>query len=245
MKARLLLSLGLLGSVVAFSFVAIADDADAKKKEFKASCPLSGKAALEDKFVKVHGKKVYFCCNNCPKTFQAKAKDHTLGDEIRAKVSHQFLQTGQLVQVACPFTGKPVNADTVVGFKGAKVGFCCNNCKGKFAKASDDQKLILAFAKKAVHTGFTAQTKCPVSGKPIVADKFVEHDGKKIYLCCPGCESKTKADAHKILVNIVAASLSFRTGSCCDKAQDNGKVCGHGCCAEAIEAGKVCKKCNG
>lgn len=32
-----------------------------------------------------------------------------------------------------------------------------------------------------------AGIKCPVSGKPVVADKTADYKGGKVYFCCPGC----------------------------------------------------------
>ena len=43
-----------------------------EKAAFKATCPVSGKPALEDKTAEYKGAKVYFCCENCPTAF---AKD--------------------------------------------------------------------------------------------------------------------------------------------------------------------------
>jgi YHS domain-containing protein len=34
-------------------------------------CPVSGKPIDVTKFVEFEGKRVAFCCDNCPKTFQA------------------------------------------------------------------------------------------------------------------------------------------------------------------------------
>ncbi|MBI5684624.1 MAG: hypothetical protein HZC54_06060 [Verrucomicrobia bacterium] len=36
----------------------------------------------------------------------------------------------------------------------------------------------------------------------------------------------------------------YTEGSCCDKAQKEGKKCDHPCCVGAEKDGKVCKKCN-
>jgi outer membrane murein-binding lipoprotein Lpp len=40
----------------------------------------------------------------------------------------------------CPFSGKDVNAATAEDYKGQKVAFCCNGCKGKFDAMSDKEK---------------------------------------------------------------------------------------------------------
>ncbi|HEX5472918.1 MAG TPA: YHS domain-containing protein [Lacipirellulaceae bacterium] len=177
-------------------------------KEFKATCPVSGKAASEDHVVKLkNGDKVYFCCDNCPKAFKAHPKKYT------AQVNRQLLETGQVVQVACPFTGKPVNKDTLVDVGEAKAGFCCKNCAAKYAKADDAQKLKLMFSPAAFKKGFTHQTKCPVSGKPIDPEHFVEYKGKKVYFCCPHCPEAFKANPEKYLSKLPQFAKNGRAAS--------------------------------
>lgn len=157
--------------------------------EFKASCPVSGGPAKESNFVEFEGAKVYFCCKGCPKKFQANTK------KFAAKAHYQMLQTGQAVQVACPMSGKKLNPEMTADLVGQKVGFCCAGCKKKFAAAEDKVACVLspaAFAK-----GFTTQTTCPVGGKPIKANIFTEHNGKKVYFCCKGCIAKFKANPEK------------------------------------------------
>ncbi len=85
------------------------------------------------------GGKVYFCCGNCKGKFASNSKPF----EAAAKM--QLLQTGQIEQVACPFTGGPLNEATAVSFNGASIKFCCNNCKGKFEAATPEKKLEMAF----------------------------------------------------------------------------------------------------
>ena len=41
-----------------------------------------------------------------------------------------------------------------------------------------------------------------VSGKPINPTAFVEYEGKKVYLCCPGCPDAFKADPKKFLAKL-------------------------------------------
>lgn len=185
MKVRVL-----FGGVIAAAFV-VAGMAGAaeSKKDFKATCVVSGKPAKEANFVEHDGKKVYFCCKNCLKKFKnAPAK-------FKAEKNLQLLQTGQMIQVGCPFSGKPVDEKTLVKFQGTEFGFCCNKCKAKFEKADDAKKLEMVFAK--IDKSFTLQTKCPISGKPIDIETSIVHDGKTVYFCCPGCDKKYKANPAK------------------------------------------------
>jgi YHS domain-containing protein len=170
---------------------------EAAKKEFKATCPVSGKPAGEDHMVVAkNGDKVYFCCDNCPKAYKANPK------KFDTKVNAQLLETGQVVQVACPLTGKPMSKDHTGEAGTAKVAFCCEKCEAKYAKASDEEKVKLAFAKASFDKGFTRQTKCPVSGKAIDPEHFVEFKGKKVYFCCPNCPAAFEKDPEKFMAKL-------------------------------------------
>ena len=136
MKTRFALAALLLAAVAVVSLRAADADKDALKD---VKCPVSAKAINKDATVEFNGGKVYFCCENCPKAFKA---DNA---KFAAKANHQLVQTGQLVQIACPITGKDVNKDAYSEIEGVKVSYCCNNCKGKVEKADKDEKLKLAF----------------------------------------------------------------------------------------------------
>lgn len=153
-------------------------------------CPVSGEAASKDHSVEFRGKKVYICCDNCVAPLE---KDPA---KYAAAVFHQLFHTKQIVQVACPMSGRPVNPEQTVEFDGCKIGFCCPGCKGKFEKASTDaEKVALVFGEKS--KGFTLQTACPVSGKPINTAKSVEFKGEKVFFCCDGCPKAFEADPAK------------------------------------------------
>ena len=169
-----------------------------KEEKLSATCPVSGGDAKKEHEVKHRGKSVYFCCPKCPEAFKADRK------KFAAKANAQLLETKQITQVACPFAGKPVNPEATVALGKTTVAFCCNNCKGKAEKADDLAALVFADFNK----GFTLQTSCPVSGKPISAEHVAEHDGKKAYFCCPNCKGAFEADPAKF----VAKLPQFNTG---------------------------------
>ena len=43
------------------------------------------------------------------------------------------------------------------------------------------------------------QTKCPVMGGEISKEVFTDHNGKRVYFCCPGCDATFKQDPEKYL----------------------------------------------
>lgn len=156
--------------------------------EFHATCPMSGGPAKKDCAVAYKGKQVYFCCENCPAGFEKDPK------AVLSKIMLQWLETGQITQVGCPFSGKKAVAKLEVG--SAEVGFCCENCKGKAEAAGDD---VLALIFGPASKGFTLQTVCPVSQKKINTEKHVEHEGQLVYFCCDGCPAAFKADPAKFV----------------------------------------------
>ena len=44
-----------------------------------------------------------------------------------------------------------------------------------------------------------AQQLCPVMGGPINKENFVDHDGRRVYFCCAGCETAFLQDPEKYL----------------------------------------------
>src|SRR5580704_16258167 len=112
MKTRLLAVFAVALGLAAAGVLSAAD------KEFKATCPVSGAPAKEANALDYKGKKVYFCCQNCPKKYAADP------EKFATKANFQLAQTGQVTQVACPLSGKPCNPDATTDVKGVAVAFC-------------------------------------------------------------------------------------------------------------------------
>jgi hypothetical protein len=131
MKSRFVVAgLAVLALVVANSLRA-ADEKPALK------CPVSGQPTKADKTVDFNGGKVQFCCEKCPVAFNAdKAK-------FAGKANLQLIQSGQLTQVKCPLTGRPMAADKSVEIAGVKIAVCCGNCLAKATKVSGDEQINL------------------------------------------------------------------------------------------------------
>ena len=92
-----------------------------------------------------------FCCENCPKAFNANSA------KFAGKANLQLVQSGQLKQVKCPLTGRPMAADKSVEVAGVKVALCCGDCLAKATKASGDEQINLLFSDTS--KGFEAAAK--------------------------------------------------------------------------------------
>ena len=143
------MSTRLLGLAILTAFVAGLAVHAADEKKFSAKCVVAGKPdAKEDKFAAYKGGKVYFCCDNCKAAFE---KDTA---KFAVKANTQLVTTGQAKQVKCPLSGQPVDDAQEVEVSGAKVKFCCGNCKGKVAAATGDDQAKLVFNDETFKKGF-------------------------------------------------------------------------------------------
>ena len=137
---------------LAFAVPGIADEKkdEGKKgqKEFKATCPVSGKDAVRDQSVAYKEKKVYFCCGNCKAAYEKEPTKFT------NKANWQLAQTRQYVQTKCPLSGGAIKKEQTTEIGGVKVSFCCGDCKGKAAAATGDDQVALAFSDEAFAKAF-------------------------------------------------------------------------------------------
>jgi len=105
----------------------------------EAACPVSGRACNPEATASFEGAKVCFCCANCVKAFEADSA------KFAAKARQQLVVTGQFKQTGCPFSGGGVKDGTQLTVAGVEVGFCCNNCQGKVAKADAEEQVKMVF----------------------------------------------------------------------------------------------------
>lgn len=133
--------------------VAAPEDAKPKEEKFSCKCPVSGSKANKEQSVEYKKATVYFCCGKCKAAFDAKNEKHTM------KANAQLVATKQYKQTGCPFSGADTKKDATVKVSGVKVGFCCNNCKGKVSEAKTEAQLAMVFSDKAFEKGFEAVKK--------------------------------------------------------------------------------------
>ena len=108
-------------------------------------------------------------------------------------------------QTLCPVSGNDIDEGVFTDHEGKRVYFCCPHCIKKFKSDPDsyltkmeDQGIELEDAPET-HPQTHSQTHCPVMGNEIQKEVFTDHEGKRIYFCCPPCIEKFKADPEKYL----------------------------------------------
>lgn len=142
-----MISLALMAGFAAVCVASPAEDVK-KEKKFDCKCPVSGTAASKKQSTEYKKSKVYFCCGKCKAGFDPKNEKHTM------KANAQLVKTGQFKQKGCPFSGADVKKETILTVSGAKVGFCCGNCKGKVEDAKEEAQLAMVYSEKAFSKGF-------------------------------------------------------------------------------------------
>jgi YHS domain-containing protein len=109
-------------------------------------------------------------------------------------------------QTVCPVMGGKINKDLYLDHKGQRIYVCCAGCLAPIKK--DPAKYIKKMAEKG-EAPTKIQTVCPVMGGKINKDHFAEHDGKRIYVCCPPCIAKIKADPDKYVKKMKDAGITL------------------------------------
>ena len=112
-----------------------------------------------------------------------------------------------LEKAKCPVSGKAVDPDATLAYKGATLYFCCPNCPAAFKK--DTTKFEPAANAQLAATGQAEQTACPISGKAVDPDVTLEVAGAEVAFCCTNCQGKVKDADEKERVVLIFANPSF------------------------------------
>jgi YHS domain-containing protein len=98
-------------------------------------------------------------------------------------------------QETCPVMGDAINKKIFVDVNGERIYVCSEECKITVAKDPEKYKKALADRGESVEVlaSLKPQTLCPVMGNAINKKLYVDKNGLRIYMCCPGC----KADIEK------------------------------------------------
>lgn len=97
-------------------------------------------------------------------------------------------------QTTCPVMGGKINKSLFVDHDGQRIYVCCAGCIAPIKK--EPAKYIKKLMEKG-EAPAKLQTICPVMGGKIDKQQYVDHAGKRIYVCCPGCIGKIKANPAK------------------------------------------------
>ncbi len=141
MKTRFLAAV--LAATAIIGAVAVA--AGPNLKDVK--CLMADKPANAEKAATYKDGKVFFCCDGCKGKFEKASKEEIA--KMAHKANHQLVASKQYEQQACPMSGGKVDASTAIEVAGAKIAFCCNNCKGTAEKMKPEEQVEKLFGEEA------------------------------------------------------------------------------------------------
>ena len=124
-------------------------------------------------------------------------------------------------QTVCPVMGGKIDKTVYVDANGKRIYLCCQGCDKKVK--ADPAKYIAMLEKEGItlDKATVPQTVCPVMGGKINKNVFVDANGKRIYLCCQGCDKKVKADPAKYIAVLEKQGVTLETVPC----STSGKKC--------------------
>ena len=112
------------------------------------------------------------------------------------------------LQTNCPVMGGKINPELYVDHEGQRLYLCCKGCEAAVKK---DAK---AYIEKLEAEGVTVakvQTLCPIMGTKIDPALYVDHDGKRVYVCCQGCRGAVQRDAAKVIEKLEGEGIVLET----------------------------------
>lgn len=110
------------------------------------------------------------------------------------------------LQTLCPVMGAPINKDFFVDVEGYRLYVCCPGCDQQI---EENPSKYIDEMKAAGVTPYKLQTHCPVMGGEIDRNFYHDHDGQRIYVCCPGCLDEVKERADEIIEEQRAKGVVF------------------------------------
>jgi YHS domain-containing protein len=119
--------IALVAAIALFSFL---DRADAGEDTAQTTCPIMGHAIDKSVYEDYDGKRVYLCCASCIEKFKKDPEAYIEKLEAEGVV----LEAAPAAQTECPVMGGAIKKDIYTDHEGKRVYFCCESCKGDFAK---------------------------------------------------------------------------------------------------------------
>jgi YHS domain-containing protein len=121
----------------------------------------------------------------------------------------QQIQKTPVLQTGCPIMEGEINKELYADYQGKRIYFCCKGCINMFMKEPDK------YMKEMEDQGITLedtpnpQHKCPVMGKEVNKELFVDYDGKRVFFCCQMCVDKFKKDPNTYLKKLLDEGVSL------------------------------------
>jgi YHS domain-containing protein len=174
------------------------------KENPQTICPITGKEIDKKFYTDYEGKRVYFCCENCPAEFKKDPAKYVkkLTDEGLT------LENTPKPQTMCPVMNEKINKKFFTDYEGKRVYFCCGACPGMFKKNPEKYMKILKEQGVTLEDVAKTQETCPVlEGRPINKKFYVDYEGKRIYFCCPGHDKKFLEDPEKYMKQMKEAGV--------------------------------------
>jgi len=119
-------------------------------------------------------------------------------------------------QSTCPVMGGAINRDLYVDHDGKRIYVCCQGCVAEVKKDPAKYIGVLKGRGEDVETvapakALAPQKTCPVMNAPIKKKLFVDHQGKRIYVCCGHCRAEVKKDPEKWIAKLAEMGESVET----------------------------------
>lgn len=195
----------------------------------QATCPvMAGRKINKSIHVDHDGKRIYFCCQGCPRAFKKdpekylkklKAEGVELEDAPVADAPASAPEP-EITQTTCPVAGGGIDTGIYVDYKGTRVYFCCPRCPNVFKKnpekymktvnpQGEKRKDAAGGGSASAHKPGIVQTMCPIEGKRIAGDIYMDHKGKLVYLCSLDCMQVFEEDPGKYIRKLLAKGVEL------------------------------------
>jgi YHS domain-containing protein len=209
--------LALTTLTICLAFAANADQKAGLSDPINKKCPITGKDVNPTKTSEYEKQTIGFCCDDCkgkfesdPKKYIGKVKEFKKQKSSSVSENCCCCEAADPINKKCPVTGKDVNPTKTSDYEKQTIGFCCDDCKGKFE--SDPKKYIgkvKEFKKQKnqadaeeIRFDDPINKKCPITGKDVVAGRTTEYKKQTIGFCCKDCVDKFEGDPEKYVKKV-------------------------------------------
>jgi YHS domain-containing protein len=169
--------------VCGMDLVRVENEAAAVKAQ--TTCPVTGNPIDKKYYADHSGKRVYFCSAACLETFSKDPEKYIkqLEDQgvVPDKAPGEVWTCSMHPQVRLSGPGK------------------CPVCGMNLVRVENEAAAV------------KAQTTCPVTGNPIDKKYYADHNGKRVYFCCPACIATFNKDPDKYIKQLEDEGVTLET----------------------------------